>query len=129
MIPIFYGTVIRGKFVPDNPFMTEYVKTLEGKEVCVVIKPLPKKPSANLHRYYRGVLIKKLCAYTGYKPKEMHALLAELFLVDYDSDGIPYIKSTAKITMKEFLEFLENVKDYGQEAGCPLPEPNEVDYV
>ena len=44
------------------------------------------------------------------------------FLLDKTKKS-PYVKSTAKLTTKEFINYVENIKDFVATFGIQIPDP------
>jgi hypothetical protein len=98
---------------------------------CLLIKALPtgklytaKVIEKELHRsneqnslYWEFVT--GLGNQIGYSKDEMHQLLGYKFL-RYEKDGHDFIKSTTKLTTKEFSEYFEQCERFGAELGFIL---------
>jgi hypothetical protein len=127
--PIFLGTVSNGELVVNNHSQFfEYLRSLEGKEIQVVVGTVKKNRSNNENRYYWGVVIKILSEHTGYSTDEMHDALRMLFLIEREKQ-IPSIKSTATLSTVEFEHYLSQIRLWAStEMNCYIPEPNEVEF-
>ena len=129
MNPIFTGKVEQGRINYNNPAgLVIYVRSLEGKDVEVIIR-VPKKNRSNpQNRYYWAVPIQLLSEATGYTTDEIHDALRMLFLLDKDRK-VPTLRSTASLTTIEFEEYMSKIRTWASmELGCYIPEPNEADY-
>ena len=129
MNPIFLASILKGKLVFNNyEGFINYIQTLEGKSVDVVIR-LPKKDRSNeQNRYYWGVVIRLLSEHLGYTDDEMHDALKMMFLKDNSRD-IPTLRSTTELTTVEFEKYLEEVRMWAANMlGFYIPLPNEVDF-
>jgi len=129
MIPIFLGIVKEGKFhFYARDKFDQYLQTLDGKQVNLIVNLPRKYRSNNENRYYWGVVIKLLSENTGYNENEMHDALRMLFLRD-DSKKIPTLRSTTSLSTVEFEDYLMKIRMWSdQELSCFIPLPNEVDY-
>ena len=129
MNPIFFATIKKGKVIFNNvQLFNNYLLSLEGKDVEVVVRKPKKERSNPQNRYYWGVVINLLCETTGYTPEEMHEALKMLFLKD-NTRKIPTLRSTTELTTIEFEDFLEGVRVWAaSELNCIIPLPNEVDF-
>ena len=129
MNPIFFATIKKGKVIFNNvQLFNNYLLSLEGKDVEVVVRKPKKERSNPQNRYYWGVVINLLCETTGYTPEEMHEALKMLFLKD-NTRKLPTLRSTTELTTIEFEDFLEGVRVWAaSELNCIIPLPNEVDF-
>ena len=128
MNPVFFGRVEKGKLVLKlQDRFNDYLRSLEGQEVQVVVGK-PRKPRSNQeNRYYWGVVIKLLSEHTGYSEDEMHDALRMLFLTDKTSK-MPTLKSTALLSTVEFEEYMSQIRMWAStELQVYVPEPNEVE--
>ncbi len=98
----------------------------------VDIKPYKKNRSLaqnNLYRMWVEVIAEGL----GYTHDEMHAILSNMFgekeTVEFNGDIVEVIKSTTKLTTKEFTDRLEKVDRWAAgEMGIVLPSPEDIYY-
>ena len=127
MIPVFTGMVDNGglrfdmKSVVDN-----YMCTLIGQRVEVIIRKPKTKRSDLQNNYYWGVVIELLSKELGYDKDEMHEILKYKFLQS-NAMGMPYIKSTTKLSTGEFEEYLSKIKRWAAEfLHIVIPDPNEA---
>lgn len=98
---------------------------------CLLIQALPKgklytakvtekKSQRSLDQnalYWK--LITELGEHIGYSHDEMHQLMGYKFL-RYEKNGEQFIKSTTKLTTKEFSEYFENCARWAAEMGFIL---------
>lgn len=128
MNPIFLAQIKNGKIAFNNEGQfNDYLLSLEGKEVEVVVRKWKKERSNNQNRYYWGVVIKLLSEYLGYTDEEMHDALKMLFLKD-ESRKVPTLRSTTELNTVEFEKYLENIRMWAaQMFGFYIPTPNEVE--
>jgi len=116
------------------------IKQKSDKEKVIgYLKRLPETPlgyklqiekirnvrSVNQNNYYWGVVIKMLGDEIGYSPEEMHNALQIKFLSTH-LDKLPSVKSTKKLSTKEFEEHLSKIRQWASEQGTFLPLPNEI---
>lgn len=130
MIAKHFGTVTKGRFIPDSP--TDFKLAfclLEGKRVYSTVAKVTKSRSGSQNRYYYGVPVKLLSELTGYSHGEMHDALRWKFLRVH-RDGMPdTVRSTTDLTTAEFEDFLTNVRQWAAvEMGCYIPLPHEIEY-
>jgi hypothetical protein len=128
MIPIFTGEVtILGNFKLDTPEkFHEYIKVFSGKRVEVIIRKPKTKRSDLQNNYYWGVVLELLSKELGYDQDEMHEILKYKFLQSH-AMGMPYVKSTTKLSTGEFEDYLSKIKRWAAEfLHIVIPDPNEV---
>ena len=128
MIPIFTGSVDNGGLKFDRrSSVDEYIGTLIGQRVEVIIRKPRTKRSDVQNSYYWGVVIELLSKELGYDKDEMHEILKYKFLQS-NAMGMPYIKSTTKLSTGEFEEYLSKIKQWAAEfLNINIPLPNECE--
>ncbi len=98
--------------------------------LSIDIKPYAKKRSTEANRYYWGVVVKELAAFTGYSPAEMHDELLgawcgwETRTVRGHPREFPRRRSTFPETMEtlDFAGLIETGMKIAAELGCAIPE-------
>ena len=127
MIPIFTGSVDNGGLKFDRrSSVDEYIGTLIGQRVEVIIRKPRTKRSDVQNSYYWGVVIELLSKELGYDKDEIHEILKYKFLQS-NAMGMPYIKSTTKLSTGEFEEYLSKIKQWAAEfLHIVIPDPNEA---
>lgn len=133
MVPKFSATITTGpggklKVHLDAPAQYEtWIRSLgPDRRVDVIVQPPVKERSNRQNRYYRGVICKLLSEYTGHTKEEIHEALKWRFLRDDSDQNFQRTRSTASLTTKEFEEYVELCRQFGDEMGCRIPLPNEV---
>ena len=127
MTPIFMGKITDYKLLLDNPTKyQQYIDSLSGHRVEIVVRKQKAKRSENQSRYYWGVVIELLSKELGYDQDEMHEILKYKFLQS-NAMGLPYVKSTTKLSTGEFEEYLSKIKRWAAEfLHIVIPDPNEA---
>ena len=127
MIPIFTGSVDNGGLKFDRrSSVDEYIGTLIGQRVEVIIRKPRTKRSDVQNSYYWGVVIELLSKELGYDKDELHEILKYKFLQS-NAMGMPYIKSTTKLSTGEFEEYLSKIKRWAAESlHIVIPDPYEA---
>lgn len=123
------GTVLKGKFIPDNrgAFIMDFQRN-EGRRMTVAVARETRDRSSPQNKYYWGVVIKMLSDWAGYEPEEMHEALKDRFLAMPDArTGLRVSHSTAKMTTEKFSEYIEAVKRFAAENGVNIPEPGQTE--
>lgn len=126
----FIGTIKDGriKLKHADAFNRVVAGYKSGTEIDLVIDRHREARSDNQNRYYWGVLVKILADHLGYFPKDMHRALGHEFLF-VDAKPIPFVRSTADMTTKEFEDYMEKVRTWAQvKYDVKIPLPNEVDF-
>src|SRR5689334_24948202 len=129
--PIFRGIVESGKIKwhgVDRKRLDVLTKHLEGKEIELTLRAVPKKRSLRQNSYYWGVLVAMMAEEAGYeRPEEMHDALRMHFLLKHTDAPLPTIRSTTELTTVEFEEYMSKCRQLASEVyGLYVPEPNEV---
>lgn len=128
MNPIFYGKVEHGKVIYDNyDLYAARIVSLEGKEFQSTLDKRVYNRSISQNSYYWGVIVSLIADHCGYSDKEdCHRDLAAKFASHPDDSGLPHIESTAKMTVKRFIEYTESIKRWAAEfLHVYIPDPNE----
>ena len=127
MIPVFTGMVDNGGLRFDRKSVVDnYMCTLIGQRVEVIIRKPRTKRSDVQNSYYWGVVIELLSKELGYDKDELHEILKYKFLQS-NAMGMPYIKSTTKLSTGEFEEYLSKIKRWSAEfLHIVIPDPNEA---
>jgi hypothetical protein len=132
-IPKFFGKKINGKFKFDrgeeNRYHAYIYKFKDCSEMFLVLGHKTKATvrSDQQNRYYWGVVVDLLAVHTGYTPDEMHEALKLKFLIIH-RPGLPdTVKSTAKLTISEFMEYIDSIQKWAaRDMGCVIPDPDSV---
>ena len=88
----------------------------------VEVKPFAFNRSTEQNKRY-WALIKELGSFLGYDESEMHELMKYKFLSykqEMLGDEMVVIPSTSKLTIKEFVEYLEKVERFAVSLGFTL---------
>ena len=103
----------------------EILKTLKGTNTISINKCTR---SSQLNRYYWDVVVGEVSEFTGMKPKEVHSEFKKMFLFELDmSTGRKKRPSTAKLSNKQFLSYLEQCYQFSSEFfGLILPDPKKL---
>ena len=126
---VFVAKVDKENLVFNDPSrFREYLRSLDGQVVDVIVRK-PKKPrSNNQNAYMWAVPYQLLSETTGYTPNEIHDALRMLFLLDR-SRKIPTLRSTTELSTVEMEDYLSKIRIWAsQELNCYIPEPNEVNF-
>jgi hypothetical protein len=127
MIPIFTAKVENGLLQLSNAQkLFDYLKTINNQTVEVIICKPKTKRSDQQNRYYWSVVLELLSKELGYDQDEMHEILKYKFLQSH-AMGMPYVKSTTKLSTGEFEDYLSKIKRWSAEfLHIVIPDPNEA---
>lgn len=117
-----YGEVIDNQLqIRPRRALFEIIAQLNGKEVELMLRVKQKgfsDPQRRLYWHYLRLIGKEL----GYDAETLHDTFRAKFLVDRRGD-IPVVRSTTSLTVNEFQEYLEGIKQLAAEMGIVLDEP------
>lgn len=124
------GKVLDGKLILQDPnWFREQLKSLEGKEVDVIVKRRKKTRSNPQNDYYFGVVVPAFMkifegAGIDYDKDKSHSILATKYLLIHE----PYsrVRSTTELSTVEFNDYLLELQQWAAEMGYYIPDPNEV---
>lgn len=126
MKPIFCGVVKHGRIEFDSPERyLVYLAGLEGKRVELTVERERHNRSLNQNSYYWGVVIEILGNHWGYAPEEMHEALKFKFLKLHEDTGLVTVRSTAKLSTKEFGDYIDSIVRWAAQEGCYIPPSEE----
>jgi hypothetical protein len=132
-IPKFFGKKVNGKFKfnrgEENRYHAYMHKIKEDAEMFIAMGHKNKATvrSIQQNRYYWGVVVDLLAAYTGYLPEEMHEALKFKFL-RIKRDKLPdTVKSTAGLSKDDFCEYIDSIQKWAAtEMGVVIPDPESI---
>ena len=121
--------MLNKKFVLDKNNIDELIKNIKSLDQnelwTITITPYKSNRSVNQNDYY-WKLVTELSKYFGVSSKnEMHEVLSYKLLSkekQIKNLKVVTITSTTKLNVKEFNEYLENVKDFARGYGFKLNE-------
>lgn len=133
VLPKFFGKKVDGHFKFDRGEQNRYNAYLHGiKEGAAMFLAMGHKNketvrSLQQNRYYFGVVVDLIAAYTGYTIDEAHEALKMKFLL-VKRQGLPdTVQSTARLTKDQFCEYIEKIQRWAaSELGCYIPNPDEI---
>ena len=120
-----------GKFiVPDKEGFVETVQEMFGAVDQTLSLTVAKSTrSSRQNRMMWGVYYRAISDYTGYLPEEIHEICKHKFLkhsaVKLGETEYDVVVSSATIPRDEFTQYMENVRQWGIELGCLMPEPEQ----
>jgi hypothetical protein len=134
MIPIFTGKVNSPNDAPYSTIfydeqlkLRKYLQPLNGQRVEVIIRKPKTSRSTLQNSYYFGVVVEILAKELGYDKDEIHEILKYKFLQS-NAMGMPYVKSTTKLSTGEFEDYLEKIRRWAAEfLNINIPLPNECE--
>ena len=134
------GTVTGGK-LPTSIWQDcmKAVEGLDGKRVSVTVEVIKQKRSSNANAYYWGVVVEAVTQMfrdngNYVDSEDVHEFLklrvgklAQVIVLP-DGEVQKGLGSTAKLTTGEFELYMEKIRAWAAEYGCPIPLPNETDF-
>jgi hypothetical protein len=129
--------VVNGKFKRNLNRIQQTVKSLEGKEVKIVISEVFKKRSERQNNFYWGVVIPimqntMLDIGNPMDIEDIHLMLRVKFLKQIISineetgEVAERVKSTTELSTIEFMDYIAKVRFWAIDFfGVEIPEPNE----
>jgi hypothetical protein len=139
MTPVFTGKIdiqSNGTFIPslklvNHSKLGDYLKTLSGNDIELIIRKQKSKRSLNQNSAYWGIVIEMLSeceTFGGYTKDEIHDALREKFLGVRNPDtGLIKIRSTTDLNTVEFNEYYAAIQRWATSfCGVDIPDPNEV---
>jgi hypothetical protein len=126
----FQGVIINKVFVPNSEeYYRHHLSKFEGKEVRVAVMPKKKVRSLNQNAYY-WFCLGLISQSQGNTPEELHKIFKSMFCprkyIKYKGKEVSMPKSTADMTVSEFMEYFDRVKQEASELGVLLPEADEL---
>lgn len=119
-----YATIKNKEIVWYNPSSYEEgVEIFEGKMVEVNINLPKSKRSIDQNSIYWKVLT-IISEYTGHTKEELHEFFIEKFLsdkIEVFGEEVTARKSTTKLTVKEFTDYLTDIKVFMIDYDVVLP--------
>lgn len=116
--------------VGDGKFYMPYVdafrmslKKLPKGEYVLLVKLIEENRTKNQNATY-WLWLTVIADETGHNPEEIHEYLKHKFLLCHDKK-YPYVRSTTKLTTKEFSEYMQRIETWAtEELNVSLPDPN-----
>jgi len=124
-VPIFTAVVRRGALQVDGRGYQQWLESLEGRRVEIVVRKRRKKRSLQCERYYRGVILPALVEATGYTAAEMHYLMKALFLQPFGMESMADL-DWRDDTMEQQLRFVESCIWFAAWLDVIIPPANRV---
>lgn len=125
----FSGRIVKGRLQLAHPdaFRAYTASMKEGEDVYLSVSKRFKERSLDQNAYYWGVVIPLLSGHIGYFEDEMHEAMKLKFLYREVPGKIPTIVSTARLSTKEFSEYIDRIIAWAAQMDPPLviPLPNE----
>jgi len=129
MTPKLKGKIENGVILYQEQELKEkWVKSLEGKEVSVVIKKYKKNRSGSQNKYLWGGVYRTISDFTGYETEDLHNHFKAHFLKKKVGE-LTTTYSTSGLNTKEFTEYIEKIKRFASiQLELKIPNADEINY-
>ena len=130
MIPIFLAKVNNSTLQLETPDkFRNYLYSLKGQQVEVVVRLPRKDRSIPENKYYFGVVVHLISEHTGYTPEEVHEFLklkflSKIIVLAGKDERIP--RSSTELSTKEWEKWMTEIREWtAMDLGFYIPEPNQ----
>jgi hypothetical protein len=101
----------------------EYLERLTAKGYSVEVKHVKKNRSKWQNAWFHAV-VAQVSDFTGYEKEEAKEILKRKGGLAYKKKGHVFLRSTAKLDVKEFGEFMDKIiRVCAQELDLVIPDP------
>lgn len=117
------------KYDTQNPLeakrATAYLAKLIEVGKVAEVREVKEKRSTEQNAYWHVCcgLIGDHCGYTTAEVKIL--IKRQLEWMIYRVNGEPFLRSSTDLDTREMTELIEFTRDYGEDAGCYVPTPDE----
>ena len=125
-------TVQDGKLsFPDKELLAQYLRSLKDGEYALTAKKKSRIRTTQQNNYIWSLytIMQGTEDFGGWETQEIHDYLRSLFLYEVrevNGNQRKILKSTTKLTRKEFAEYVEKIKRYASiEHHIFLPDPDQ----
>ena len=123
--PIFFGEIIDGKIkLKLRDAFSNYLKTLEGKEIELRVERKKKGRTKSQNSYY-WLILTFIGDQVGAEAEDLHTTFKAEFLIDR-TKKFPIVRSTTTLDTLEFIQYIEKIERKMSEFGIQLPSPDDV---
>lgn len=128
-VPTFRGRIENGKIrLVERDKFAHLIDNFEGNEIVISLKKFRRGRSTAQNAYYWGVVVKVFADFCGYGEEDhdgLHETFKAKFLMRHTDWPVPVVGSTTTLDTAQFTEYIENVRRFCAEYGCPIPDPGE----
>ena len=118
-----YLTIKDSKIVNQQEYIDWIVNAPDGRYIIRLEKLIR---STKQNAYLRWWVYKAICDHTGDTDDYIHWVMSMQFLVDR-TKKMPFIKSTTKLSTKEFSEYVDKIKNFVSEYWVIIPTAQEYE--
>jgi len=135
MTPLYYGTIQNGKMHlsrTERALFVDYLKTLEGKEIQILVEKRKDQRTVSQNNYMWGVVYKLICDHTGDDLTSFHEWAKDKFLgkktVVIGGEPREVTMSTTDLTKDEIFErYIDPIRAWAaRELEVSIPDPQRV---
>jgi len=118
-----YLTIKDSNIVDSISFLDDISNLKDGRYI-IRLEKLIRTTKQNA--YLRWWVYKAICDHTGDTDDYIHWVMSMEFLVDR-TKKMPFIKSTTKLSTKEFSEYVDKIKNFVSEYWVIIPTAQEYE--
>jgi len=118
-----YLTIKNWNIVDKQKYIDDFSKLPDW---TFVIKKEKLIRTTKQNAYLRWWVYKAICDHTGDTDDYIHWVMSMEFLVDR-TKKMPFIKSTTKLSTKEFSEYVDKIKNFVSEYWVIIPTAQEYE--
>ena len=118
-----YLTIKDSKIINQQEYIDWIVNAPDGRYI-IRLEKLIRTTKQNA--YLRWWVYKAICDHTGDTDDYIHWVMSMEFLVDR-TKKMPFIKSTTKLSTKEFSEYVDKIKNFVSEYWVIIPTAQEYE--
>lgn len=114
----------------DKESFKIWLGSLDGKEVEIIVRELRNLRTLAMNRYYWAVVVETIAESLGYDRDKMHDILKTRYnseLVNFKGKEVWITKSTAGLTIEEFIKYVDRCKQFAAEEGILIPDVEKVE--
>lgn len=119
-------------FKDQMAFVTHVAAHKEGTEVWVTVGKKQRDRTLSQNAWYWAAILPIISDWSGHDVDDLHEIFKKKFLppkfVDWNGTDVEIPSSSAKLSTKEFTDYIERIRAEVAESGVIIPDPNSIDY-
>lgn len=134
MKPTFRGKVENGKLILDRKDLFDHtLREFNNQQVLITVSKQFNKRSLQQNSYYWGVVLPTISLDTGHTVNELHEIFKRMFLppniVNFKDKEFKITGSTTKLSVGEFVEYIQRITAEAGQLGIHIPTPEEAGFM